>query len=212
MSEGVEIRPLPAEDLPAAAAIFADGFRESVERVYGRPPKLTAILDVWRFCRSFEPAGFLGAYEATAGLLGYAIFTTSLGRLQRATILSGRPLVWAFRAVAGEYGIVWKNVLGLLCGKLSFLGSARKFRTQGDAQLVNIAVARLAQGRGVAKALIHAGSAYLRGVGVPEVRLEVRPDNEAAIKVYLDCGFAEAGRTRDAHGEWLVMTARPDRG
>lgn len=207
MSETFQVAPLAARDLPEALDIFVEGFGDSVRRLYGDPPRTTATQDVWRFCLAVEPEGFLGARSADGVLLGYAFFTRSLGRLQRAAILRARPLVWALRALTGGYGIVWKNLWGLLRDKLWFVASARRFRTKGDAQLLNIAVASAARGRGVAKALVLGGLDYLRACAVSEVRLEVRPDNASAVKAYLDCGFREVGRAQDVHGEWIVMIA-----
>jgi len=206
----VEVGPARPDELPEAVRIFLNAFSHNVRLVYGDQPKPDAMLDVWSFARETEPSGFLVARD-DAGVLGYAFFTTSVSGLQRRALARGRPLLWAWRALSGRYGIHWVQLSKLLWNKLLFTGSAGRFRTHGDAQLLNIAVDPRARGKGVAKALMRAGLSYLANRGVDEVRLEVRPDNAPAISVYHDTGFVEKGRTRDIHGEWLVMTANPSK-
>ena len=188
--------------------IFFEAFRDTVIPVYGDPPRKDAMLDVWAFAREIEPGAFLAARDAS-GLIGYVLFTSSVRVLQRTALLRGRPLVWGLRALSGRYGIRWLALGKALWNKMLFIGNENRFRTEGDAQLLNIAVAPAARGRGVAKRLVEAGMQYLRERGVPEVRLEVRPDNAAAIAVYRDTGYVERGHTRDVRGAWLVMTGQP---
>lgn len=202
------VGPIEQAEIDHAVHIFLDAFHDNVRLIYGTQPQPDAMRDVWTFVRAAEPGGFLGARGSGADLLGYAIFTSSIKALQRRA-LRGEIFVWAARALCGRYGIRWLNMGKLLWNKVLFLGSAARFRTAGDAQLLNIAVSPAARGKGVAKALVHAGLVYLAQRNVREVRLEVRPDNLAAIAAYRDNGFAERGRTRDAGGEWLVMTANP---
>lgn len=203
---GFDISPIATSELPAAVDIFLQAFFDNVRLVYGDHPRPDAMLDVWSFARSVEPEGFLAARDAT-GLLGYVFYSSSVSRLRRAAILRGQVFLWMLRALSSRYGIRWLQVMRLIWNKALFIGSSRRFRMQGDAQLVNIAVRDSARGRGVATKLVEAGLQYLHGKHIPEVRLEVRPDNEPAIKAYHVNGFVEKGRTRDIHGEWLVMIA-----
>jgi len=101
------------------------------------------------------------------------------------------------------------RLLRTLQNKVFFLFHGQRFRTKGDAQLLNIAVDPSAQGRGIAKQLVAAGLEALRELHVPEVRLEVRPSNLSAIALYQRTGWREVGRTRDLEGEWIVMVANP---
>ena len=204
----MDISPIRADELKDAVRIFLGAFGENVKAVYGDQPRPDAMLDVWTFFSQDEPGGFLAAREASA-LIGYALFTTSLKRLQRHAVLRGQVLRWTLRALTGRYGIQWLQLGRLLWNKMLFVGNAGRFRTRGDAQLLNIAVDPSARGRGAAKALVIGGLKYLAEQRVPEVRLEVRPDNAPAISVYRRVGFIERGVTRDAHGDWLVMTAEP---
>lgn len=155
-----------------------------------------------------EPNFFLGAYVDDV-LAGYAIFIPSLRRLQREAIRSGAAFRWAWAALRGGFGIRFSAVPRVLANKLLFLWGASRYRTEGDAQPLNIAVAPQQQGKGIASALVRAGLRRMRDRGVPEVRLEVRPWNASAVQLYRKTGWREAGTMRDLEGEWLVMTANP---
>jgi ribosomal protein S18 acetylase RimI-like enzyme len=208
LSETISIGPIAADELEAAVRIFFAGFGPGVRRLYGERPRPDAMVDVWGFAREVEPGGFFAAREG-GRLAGYALFTSSVSALQRRAVASGRIFVWALRAIFGRYGLVWSAVLDQLRNKLLFVGSSSSFRTSGDAQLLNIAVATEARGHGVATELVRAGLHYLRSRGVHEVRLEVQPGNTAAIAAYRTAGFAERGRLHNVDGEWIVMTADP---
>ena len=160
---------------------------------------------MWQFLRGVAPDGCIAAREH-GELVGYAIFIPSLKDVQRRAILSGAVLRWSWNALRRRE--LRPSAVGhLLRNKMVFISSGQRFRTTGDAQLLNIAVGPCAQGRGIARRLITRGLAQMRARGVGEVRLEVRPWNAAAIALYRRTGWREAGRTRDLEGEWVVMVA-----
>lgn len=150
----------------------------------------------------------MGARE-DGRLVGYAIFTSSLKRVQLKAVLRGAIFRWIVAALRGRFGIRLSAVPRILANKAMFVQSGRRYRSDGDAQLLNIAVDPAVQGRGIASGLVRAGLRFLQEQGVPEVRLEVRPWNTAALRVYRKTGWYEVGRTRDLEGEWVVMVAKP---
>ncbi len=211
MPEDVRVAPITREQLEPAVQIFLRAFADNVRLVYGERPKPDAMIDVWSFAREFEPGGFLVASDSS-GVLGYALFTSSLRAMQRRALASGQVIIWALRAVVSRYGIRWHGVARQLWNKILFVGDSRRFRLhcgRGDAQLLNIAVAQHARGRGIAGSLVAEGMRYLATRGINEVRLEVQPANSAAIAVYRGVGFTEVGKMKNAYGDWLVMTANP---
>ena len=129
--------------------------------------------------------------------------------MQREAIRSGAVLRWALDALRGGFGLRLSAVPCIFANKVLFVRSGGRFRTKGDAQLLNIAVSREHQGKGIATMLVRTGLETMREMHVPEVRLEVRPWNQSAVHVYRKTGWREAGRTRDLEGEWLVMVANP---
>lgn len=141
--------------------------------------------------------------------MGYAIFIPSLKRVQLQALVRGAVFGWMIAALRGRFGIRLSAVPRILANKLMFLRSGGRYRSRGDAQLLNIAVDPGMQGRGVATALVRAGLNFLREQCIPEARLEVRPWNAGALRVYRKTGWREAGRTRDLEGEWIVMVANP---
>lgn len=208
MDSALDVGPIRSDEMVAAVSIFLTAFRDNVRLVYGDQPKPDAMLDVWSFARETEPGGFLAARDAS-GIVGYALFTSSVRQLRRRALFRARPMVWALGALSGRYGVRWLQVARLFWNKVLFVGGSGRFRTKGDAQLLNIAVDTRARGKGVAKALTRAGLSYLAVRAVEEVRLEVLKDNAPAIKVYEDTGFVQKGRMRNIYGDWLVMTADP---
>jgi len=62
------------------------------------------------------------------------------------------------------------------------------------ARLYSFAVAPHARGRGVGRSLLAASEQAARRRGAKRLRLEVRPDNEGAIRLYRRSGYTEIGR------------------
>jgi ribosomal protein S18 acetylase RimI-like enzyme len=211
LSDAVSIGPITSQQIGQAVQIFLSAFADNVRLVYGDRPKPDAMIDIWSFARDIEPGGFLAASDRD-GVLGYALFTSSLRRLQRRALESGQVFVWAARALSGHYGIRWLGVARQLWNKMIFIGDSGRFRhdsAHGDAQLLNIAVAESARGRGIAALLVAGGMRHLASRAISEVRLEVQPHNSPAIAVYRGAGFHDVGKMKNAYGDWLVMTADP---
>jgi ribosomal protein S18 acetylase RimI-like enzyme len=194
--------------LHAAAEIFHQAFSDEHASRYREGARPSSFVQVWEFVREIEPRGFLAARD-DGTLIGYAIFVPSLRRVQREAVRRGAILRWTLAALSGGFALRFSSLWRVLLNKIMFVRSGFRFRTKGDAQLLNIAVHPNAQGRGVAKALVRAGLDAMRELNVGEVRLEVRPWNESAVRLYKGTGWSEVGRTRDMEGEWLVMTAKP---
>jgi ribosomal-protein-alanine N-acetyltransferase len=66
----------------------------------------------------------------------------------------------------------------------------------GEAELLRVAVAPEARGRGIARQLIAAGFERLRVAGIATCFLEVRPANASALAVYHALGFERRGHRR----------------
>lgn len=74
----------------------------------------------------------------------------------------------------------------------------------GEAEILSVAVASSARGRGLAGRMLHLHLRRLAGLGVRSVFLEVGEDNEPAVRLYASAGFEEVARRegyyRDAAG------------
>lgn len=79
-------------------------------------------------------------------------------------------------------------------GSGSPVGFAMSRQVDREAEVLTIAVASAARGRGIAKAMLGVHLGRLAGRGVREIFLEVAADNGAALRLYEHFGFVEVGR------------------
>jgi len=63
----------------------------------------------------------------------------------------------------------------------------------GEAHILNLCVAPPLQGQGLGRFMLRHILDIARGHGADTVLLEVRPSNQAALKLYADMGFNEVG-------------------
>ncbi len=81
----------------------------------------------------------------------------------------------------------------------------------GEAELLRVGVAPEERRRGLARALVAAGLARLRGERVEVCHLEVRVDNHGAVALYENLGFERTGRRRGYYRDGtdaLIYTKR----
>ena len=145
------------------------------------------------------------ARDLDGHVIGYCFSPAALSSLWVKAVLNGHLLKWGWRWITGRYGIGWHPIKVLFFNKVSFLRSALTPTKASDARILSIAVMPEWRGRGAAGALMDAADRYFRSRRVRRVRLEVRPDNEAAIRLYRDKGYVPGGSTRDSQGAWLIL-------
>ena len=63
-----------------------------------------------------------------------------------------------------------------------------------EVEILNLGVAEEVRGKGLGRRFLRDCLAWWRMRGVTRVMLDVRPSNIAAVRLYLGCGFLEAGR------------------
>lgn len=192
-------------DIPAIAAIFTAAFQDSVLHVCGRLPRPQAMVDVFTLVYEAEPAAAFVARDADGRVVGYVFAPAHLPRLWWRAVWGGHIFRWLWRWLTGRYGFGLQPVKILLADKWAFLFSACQKKIAANARILSIAVTQEARGQGVASALMARALAYFASQGVRRVRLEVRPHNAPARRVYEKYGFVPAGTTRDSQGEWLIM-------
>ncbi len=76
------------------------------------------------------------------------------------------------------------------------VGYAVMMLAADEAHVLNIAIARPWQGRGLGRRLMQHLIGLARGYGAREIFLEVRPSNTVARRLYHDMGFNEIARRR----------------
>ena len=82
--------------------------------------------------------------------------------------------------------------------------SSEKLCLQGRCKNL-IAVRKAARGRGLGRELLKCALAFATGKGAKVIKLEVRPENQAAVHLYRSAGFREVGKVKDLQGPWLAM-------
>jgi ribosomal-protein-alanine N-acetyltransferase len=93
----------------------------------------------------------------------------------------------------------------------ALLGYAGVMTVGADADVQTVAVAPLAQGRGIGRLLLHSLLATARDRGCTRCFLEVRSDNAAAIALYERHGFTRTGVRRGYYAPGVdAMTYQAD--
>ena len=87
-------------------------------------------------------------------------------------------------------------------------------RAADEAEILSVAVAGGARGRGIGRQLLMRHLGRLAALGVTRVFLEVEESNRAALKLYARAGFREVGRREGyyAGGTASALTLRRDIG
>ncbi len=209
MPDDIVITRAVRSDIPAIAALFTESFYDSVIHHCGHLPKPQAMQDVFSLVYEAEPeAAFIAKEDGR--VVGYCFAPARLHSLWVRALVGGHLLKWAWRWLNGRYGVGLYPVKVILMNKIAFLRSSLKPQKAADARILSIAVASSHRGRKIATMLMKEALQYFRACRVGRVRLEVRPDNLPAIKVYRKLGFADGGFTADSQGEWLIMYKEMD--
>ena len=200
------IRLGTASDLPAMGQLYLRAFPDSVRHLQGRRP-LTAAgpADAFAIVLAAEPEAVFVAEAEGGGLHGYCLAPARVDRLWATAWRSG--LAWRIlrRALTGQYHLNARALRLLATDWLLMQRSPGDSGPALPAHILSLAVDPEAQGQGVGRRLLRRGLDRFAALGVPAVRLEVRPENAAAVRLYESEGFARAGELRDSQGPWLVM-------
>jgi len=203
---GVIIDQAKLSDIPMIAALFTVSFKESVlHHCGGRLPATRAMQDVFTLVYQAEPHAAFLAKNTQGQSLGYCFAPTKLSGLWLRALWGGHLLKWTWRWLTGQYGFGLHPIKVIAMNKLAFLHSAMAPAKTANARILSIAVAPEARGQGIANQLMGAAMDYFATQKVTRVRLEVRPGNVAASRVYEKWGFIEDGYTMDSQGKWLIM-------
>ncbi len=95
------------------------------------------------------------------------------------------------------------NAAVLVAEQDTLLGDAVVLFRKGSsrARLYSLVVAPEARGRGLGQKLLNEVETEARARGCTELRLEVREDNAAAVRLYEQSGFAHVGRVDDYYDD-----------
>lgn len=185
-SQPVTVRPAREEDAEAVARIVVDGLGRKYRPALGQ----AAVRGIAALVR--RDAGGGASRHLVAELDGRLAGTVHL------TLAGGEAATGFGRALAEEVG--WAAALRatLVLGLLGHDGIG-----PDEAYIDELAVARWARRRGVARALLGACVAESRRAGRHRLTLWVTTDNGPARALYADAGFRETRRRRWIAGRIL---------
>jgi len=131
------------------------------------------------------------------------IAVTDASLVLHATLFRGLIPRW----LRGRYHLSPRGAWALLRDVLHLRVATRMKDADVPARIISLAVDPDWQNRGIGEQLLEAAFQRLRELGRTEVRLEVRPENLAARRLYEKLGFRPVGEFRDTRGPWIVMVA-----
>lgn len=197
------IRQAGGSDIPRVAQLFRAGFSDTFAGCGGEGISDLALADVFAFLLDVEPEGFFVA-DASCVAVGYCITPYSMRRIWWQAFAGGYIARWLWRWLRGEYRLGVRQAWLIISDKVGFALSPHNHR-RADAQILSLTTDESWRGRGIARALLAAGLNYLTSRGVEEIKLEVRPANEVAKRLYSGLGFVTVGTAPDRRGGWIVM-------
>ncbi|GAA3805181.1 ribosomal protein S18-alanine N-acetyltransferase [Cellulomonas soli] len=105
------------------------------------------------------------------------------------------PAAWSTQSLAEEIVGPGRWYVGAELGG-TLVGYAGLWFDGEDAQVMTVGTSEQHQGRGIGRLLLDALVGRARTVGARVVLLEVRVDNEPALRLYTGAGFERLGRRR----------------
>ena len=200
------IRRAKPEDLRQVAEIYMTAFADSLRHLGASQMSPDAMEDVFRLCYHADPDGFLVA-EDRGRVAGYVLCPRNVRAVWKMAVRGGWGIRMLWRWLTRRYRLSPHSVLRALRDMLAVHRAPSPRMPPCPARILSIAVHPDFQRRGIGRSLLAAALHSLRQRGADCVRLEVRPDNTPALRIYRRAGFQVVGKTRDSRGEWLVMVA-----
>lgn len=190
--------------VPQVASLFCTAFADSVGFFAADTPEIReAAEDAFGLLMDTYYDSFFVAVDDRDRIAGYIVMTDSVKRLWLKALTGGYAFRAAGKFLAGRYEIGMRSLYRMALNKLFYIRFNRSAGRSG--QVLSVAVHSDYRSMGVGKQLMERGLACLKEKGVNTVKLEVRPGNTPALRLYQGFGFEETGRMKDLQGEWIVM-------
>jgi ribosomal protein S18 acetylase RimI-like enzyme len=191
-------------DLPGVALVFMAAFPESIAHYIGHAIPPTVLVDLFSVCLAAESNAFFVA-QVDERIAGYIFAPAHFSRIMPTALRWGTVMRMAGGWLSGQYGFGLRPALVGARNWFAVLHEAHDKEFFSDARILSIAVHPDFQGQKIGDGLMRQGLSYLAACGVTSIRLEVRPENAAAVHLYQKYGFIARGSTRDTQGAWLIM-------
>lgn len=197
------VREATLSDIRPVAEVFASSFSGSVAHYVSIGDPVDVLADMFSLC--LVQKGHFLVVEEDGLVAGYVIAPYSMRRLVLCSLVNLKAFKIALKFLLGRYGIRLSDALRAALNSAKNLFGQKRVGTGSDARILSIAVSPYNQGRGYGRLLLGAALEALSERGVKVVRLEVRPDNLPALRLYRGFGFKEEGTFDDSQGKWTVM-------
>lgn len=199
----MKIISVQSRHIDAVAEIFCLAFEDSITFFTPMTQKIKhALTDAFNLLYRVFGQGFFIAVENDE-VCGYIVMADNIKRLWAEAVTSGFLKKAAMSTINGEYGLTFPTLCKIVKNKLLYFRF--EMTTKPSAQVLSIAVHPEYHGRGIGQNLLSQGVKYIDSSGVKRIKLESRPDNIPAVKIYEKYGFRTVGATRDLQGKWLIM-------
>lgn len=192
-----------ARHIEQVADIFCEAFLDSINFFTRVDENIkSALKEMFGLLLVVYGGGFKVAVKGNE-VCGYIIVVDNIKKLWYKAVTSGFFLKMAYWVVSGKIVLDGKNLLKIIENKLFYI----KFEvsTPPSAQILSIAVAQKYQQMGIGESLVKDGIDFIDSLGIKRIKLEVRPENIAALNTYKRFGFKQVGQTKDIQGVWLIM-------
>lgn len=195
------------EDLPEIAVIFSLAFKASLDFfLKDKPVSKTLFRDLFRLLHLAGPeAVFVAREKGKGNIIGYLVVATNIRLTWLKIIFHGRWFKVLLFWLTGKYGIGLGQAFRVAKNKILFLKSEMSHGPLGQARILSLAVHPDKQGKKAGSRLLEKGLSFLKEQKVTEIKLEVRPHNKAARRLYGKMGFYLCGAYTDLQGEWLIL-------
>jgi len=199
----MRVIPASLKHIEAVVEIFCAAFEKSINFFTPINDGLKkAFKHVFALILSVFGEGFMVAIVEDE-VCGYIVMADNVKRVWRKALFSGFLLKMASECISGAFNLKLPTIYKIIKNKLFYMRF--ELSTDTNAQVLSIAVHPQHQGKGVGKRLLEAGIKYIESRGIRQIKLEVRPENIPAVRLYESFGFRPRGKTRDLQGEWLIM-------
>jgi ribosomal-protein-alanine N-acetyltransferase len=192
-----------SQHIDAVAEIFCLAFENSITFFAPITQKVkNAMKDIFHLLYSVFGQGFFIAIENNQ-VYGYIVMADDIKRLWFRAVTSGFLRKAVVSTITGEYGLTLPMLYKVVRNKLLYFRF--EMTTKPSAQVLSIGVHPGHYGKGIGQKLLSKGIKYIESLGSKRIKLEARPDNIPAVKIYEKYGFRIVGETKDLQGNWLIM-------